>query len=219
MLDVEISVDDDAAAAAAAMTKHGSGGPTTSRGAKARRHGNKARAGESGAFAFELEGEDGGARQRRRNSLQFDMPLDDGGSGSVARPRSDGGVASVGSGGDADAALRSAEQVALVRESADKLDQLMLAMFRDVGKHCAPPHAASETARRTREGLLESFAVSVITTNRCKFVQFLAFYCASLGGSFATDLLDLLLYKVCDSNEAPLTRQVSCGSISSNFSL
>jgi RNA polymerase I-specific transcription initiation factor RRN3 len=131
-------------------------------------------------------------QQQQSDSLQFD--LDDPVS---SRHSSRNSVVPV--------AIEDAS-VRLVRESADKLDALMLMMFEDIGAHCGGA-AESELANATRRGLLDSFAVSVLTTSRCKFVQFLAFYCASLGGGFCATLLDMLLRKLADVNETPITRQ------------
>jgi hypothetical protein len=143
------------------------------------------------------------ARNRSTDdALQFDLddPTSLGAAVAVAA-----GAASIRRHASVSAAAVEDAGVRLVREAADKLDSLMLIMFEDISMHCADH--GSDVARATRRGLLDSFGVSVLSTNRSKFVQFLAFFCASLDASFATELLDLLLRKLADANEPPLTRQ------------
>jgi RNA polymerase I-specific transcription initiation factor RRN3 len=139
------------------------------------------------------------------DALQFDLddPTSLGAAVAVAA-----GAASIRRHASVPAAAVEDASVRLVREAADKLDALMLIMFEDITANCADAgESDGDAARATRRGLLESFGVAVLSTNRSKFVQFLAFYCASLDASFATELLDVLLRKLADANEPALTRQ------------
>ena len=68
---------------------------------------------------------------------------------------------------------------------------------------------------KTRQGVIESFFASVLTTNRPKYVQFLAFYYASIDSTFAVTFIDALITTMRNFDEPRRSRQccaLYCGS-------
>jgi RNA polymerase I-specific transcription initiation factor RRN3 len=107
----------------------------------------------------------------------------------------------------------SQEEARGIAEMAEKLDGLMMVLFEYITAECKRDESSCDRTFRLFLRIFDSF---VISTYRCKFVQFLVYYLAQ----FKTDLPDLflgyLLNKLLDQTQPALTRKV-CASYVASF--
>eukprot|EP00013_Stygamoeba_regulata_P015369 CAMPEP_0177688560 /NCGR_PEP_ID=MMETSP0447-20121125/34719_1 /TAXON_ID=0 /ORGANISM="Stygamoeba regulata, Strain BSH-02190019" /LENGTH=613 /DNA_ID=CAMNT_0019198861 /DNA_START=208 /DNA_END=2049 /DNA_ORIENTATION=- len=110
-------------------------------------------------------------------------------------------------------ASASSSEARGIAEMADKLDGLMMVLFEYITAECRRDEASCDRTFRLFLRIFDSF---VLSTYRCKFVQFLVYYLAQFKADLPDLFLGYLLNKLLDQTQPTLTRKV-CASYVASF--